>query len=188
MSPTLYIFLVINIILIVILYFVNNFLFKKINYQVFIKLMTAYATVVLALGVGIQIITYNIQKANEKIKIIDLFRNNYIINIIELFMKYPEMEYFYNELVLNKIDKNAKRNITLENQICLIIIIKTIEQINSFNIYKNLGKKDETKKVLINFISQFFKSPIFRNYYYNIYLKNISNTQLNEFINKYISS
>jgi hypothetical protein len=88
---------------------------------------------------------------------------------INIFIGYPTMNYYYNELFNNiELNINQTRNTEMENQISNIILSNIENIINylvSFNYFKlnnkNIADISTTENKLFMILTQFFKSPIF---------------------------
>lgn len=175
-------FLLLNILFYIVLFFINFTYYKNSYYLTYIPASLSLATVILAIGAGFNLISYNIGKKEDEVKLHLSFGEKYINNIINLFINHPEMNYLYEELFYNKITTNAKRNYILENQLCLLIITTTTEQLIVLNLYKKDKSFIFIKDTLIQILKLFFKSPIFRNFYINSYKNYLGNSLVINFM------
>ena len=70
----------------------------------------------------IQVYTYNHQRSSEEIEKYADLSKIFLDDTLDLFIKYPEMNYYYEDLMgIKSIDSHTKRNIVLENQISMLI-------------------------------------------------------------------
>jgi hypothetical protein len=123
----------------------------------------------------IQVLNYNNQKANEEIDRYNGLSKVFLDDILETFMKHPEMNYYYDELVgVKTIDKNTKRNYVLENQISMLIFSKLAK----FAIFaQQTHDKDISKKIenwMGHVADTFMKSPTLKHYWINEYKPKLS--------------
>ena len=168
-SISIYLILFVIILVIIISYFLNGKLHKDHRFTSFINVMIAIGTFILSMGVIVQVFSYQDGKKKFTSNIIDNFVKNFTSSIINLFINHPEMNYFYEEIFLNKDVSYQNRNIVLEGQICVSIFNKIVEELSIIDIYKDHPKVQVTKEVMNKILGVILKSPRVRYYYTNLY-------------------
>lgn len=167
-----FILLLLLFIIFYIFYKINERFYKNTKFKRYIEIVTSIATFILAIGVLFQVITFKQQEHKTIAQNLDNFSKNFINDIIALFIQHPEMNYFYQELFLNKpIPQNIKRNIVLEEQISMVIFSKSLEQIVVINQYDNYKY---IKTTLNKILGNFFKSESFKYYYTHCYKPSVA--------------
>jgi hypothetical protein len=167
-------------------YYLNNYFYNNKKFINYIHILAAIGSLVLGLTFLTAVVSYNTSsRVNSESNII-LIIKDFSEGIINLFMENPEMNYFYDEIFNKKNNFHHKRNITLENQICMNIFAKTVEPISIINIY---GKDEISvapiKNILLRFLNILFQSNKVKNFYLYYYKINIAGPILIDFIEKH---
>jgi hypothetical protein len=136
------------------------------SFKVFLTLVTTVATVVLAIAIIFQIVNYRNAQKEATIKAYSDLSQLFVDDILEIFVQYPSMDYYYNELVgIDRITFNTKRDVTLEHKISMLIFARLAK----FTIVKqeSLDEEHVTKisKWIGHVMDTFMKSEIFRGYW-----------------------
>jgi hypothetical protein len=136
-----------------------------------------------------QIFSYKAEQNKSFKKAIFDFNKDFIQEIVDIFLKYKEMDYLYLEIFNLKIDQeiNKKRNYLLENKICMGILSKLNSQIGVLYLSEEDKSMEEFKETIIKIIKIFFNSPILRYQYVNNYKNKLTGGLFVEFMNKYIN-
>jgi amino acid transporter len=163
--------LFLTIFLFVFFYFLNNKHYKNIKFRSYVGIITAISTLVLAIGVAFQVVSYKIEEDKDTIQSFSSFSKDYVDSIIQMFSEHPEMNYYYEELFNGKIINHNKRNVVLENQLSMRIFAKTVEQIAIIraNTNENIHNSMILKTTVLKILNNFFKSQKFKNYYTHYY-------------------
>jgi predicted PurR-regulated permease PerM len=178
------ILLVLTIFLFIIFYFLNNKHYKNTKFRSYVGIITAISTLVLAIGVLFQVVSYKIEEDKNTVQSFSSFSKDYVDSIIQIFSEHPEMNYYYDELFNGKINNYAKRNIVLENQLSMRIFAKTVEQISviKVNENENISNANLIEETLLKILHIFFKSPTFKNYYIHYYKPQLAGEMMIEFM------
>ena len=166
-----------------IVYFKYN-LHKNNKFMNIWVILTGFGTLFFAYGT---FLTMKINYENSLYKK-DVFNKDILSNIfnkdIELFMKYPEIDYFFAQLNGLNYEKKYIRNKTLEAEMSFLIISNI--SIIIYSIHNNFTDfrviKEKTNKIL----NSYLKSPIFlENYflYKKLYGSDIFNSYMKENFN-----
>jgi hypothetical protein len=162
--------------LVIILYhFWRGTYYRNNKFKILLTLITTVTSIMFSSAIIIQVLNYNNQKANEEIDRYNGLSKVFLDDILETFMKHPEMNYYYDELVgVKTIDKNTKRNYVLENQISMLIFSKLAK----FAIFaQQTHDKDISKKIenwMGHVADTFMKSPTLKHYWINEYKPKLS--------------
>lgn len=178
------ILLVLTIFLFIIFYFLNNKHYKNTKFRSYVGIITAISTLVLAIGVLFQVVSYKIEEDKNTVQSFSSFSKDYVDSIIQIFSEHPEMNYYYDELFNGKINNYSKRNIVLENQISMRIFAKTVEQISviKVNENENMTNANVIQETLLKILHIFFKSPTFKNYYIHYYKPQLAGEMMIKFM------
>ena len=136
------------------------------GFKVFLALVTTVATVILAIAIIFQIINYRNAQKEATIKAYSDLSQIFVDDILQIFVEYPSMDYYYNELVgIEKITFNTRRNITLEHKISMLIFARLAK----FTIVKQESLDEEhvakISKWIGHVMDTYMKSEIFRGYW-----------------------
>ena len=107
-------------------YYLNHKYHKNDKFKNYIQIITAIGTFILALGIISNVALYHDQQTQFRSQIINSFAKDFTSSIISIFIDHPEMNYFYEEIFLNRVKLHQKRNVILEEQICLSIFAKFV--------------------------------------------------------------
>jgi hypothetical protein len=134
----------------------------------------------------VQVLNYHNQKANEEIDRYNSLSKVFLDDTLDIFIKNPEMNYYYNELVgIQEIDKNTKRNYVLENQISMLIFSKLAK----FAIFAQQATDKEVTIKIENWMGHvadtFMKSPTLRYYWINEYKPKLSGPASRAYMEKH---
>jgi len=176
--------LVLTIFLFIIFYFLNNKHYKNTKFRSYVGIITAISTLVLAIGVLFQVVSYKIEEDKNTVQSFSSFSKDYVDSIIQMFSEHPEMNYYYEELFNGKIINHVNRNIVLENQLSMRIFAKTVEQISviKVNENENISNANLIEETLLKILHIFFKSPTFKNYYIHYYKPQLAGEMMIEFM------
>lgn len=181
----IWILLFIIILVLAFFYYLNNYFYNNKIFINYIHILAAIGSLILGLTLLTGVISYNNSIRVTSTSDIILVVRDYSEGIVNLFIDNPEMNYFYEEIFNKKKIFNPKRNITLENQICMNIFNKSVEPISIISIY---GEQDtgvaQIKNTLLKFLSLLFQSSKVKNYYIYYYKKNLAGPILIDFIEK----
>lgn len=184
-SNLIRILLAIILIILFFFYILNNYFFNNKKFLSYIQILAALGSLILGLTLLTGVVGYNTSKKFNSEANIILTIKDFSEGIINLFMENPEMNYFYEEIFYKKKNIQHKRNIILENQICVNIFTKSVEPISIINIY---GEDDVSvapiKETLLKFLSLLFQSTKVKNYYIYYYKSNLAGPLLINFIEK----
>jgi spore germination protein YaaH len=146
-------------------------------------IISAIGSFILAITLLTGVLSYNATQKTLITNDITTFIKNYTEDITNLFIEHPEMNYFYNEVFFNKVDRNAKRNTTLENQICMNIFTKTVEPLSTINLYDQSSLNARLLKELLDkMMTLFLQSPKIKNFYVNYYKKKMAGPLLTKYM------
>ena len=168
-SISIYLILFIIILVMILSFFLNNKLHKDPRYTSYVNVLIAIGTFILSMGVVVQVFSYQDVKKKFTSNIINSFVKNFITSIMNLFINHPEMNYFYEEIFLNKDISYQNRNIVLEGQICVNIFNKIVQELSIVDIYKDDPRVEITKEVMNKILGVILKSHRVRYYYTNLY-------------------
>lgn len=173
------------ILLLVILYFLNNKYYKSNKFKEYIRIIGAIGSFMLATYALIAIITYKQNKNKLTYTNYIEFQKVFTNGIIQLFMDHPEMDYFYEEIFYKKYIKNVNRNFVLENQICIEIFTKCEEPIVMIATY---GEENTDiiiiKETFLKILDLILSSPTVKNCYVNYFKKQFAGPIIIDFIEK----
>ncbi len=181
-----------SIILSIILFIITILHFWKGNYyrnnkfKILLTVITTFTSIMFSSAIIVQVLNYHNQKTNEEIDRYNSLSKVFLDDILDIFMKHPEMNYYYNELVgLKTIDENIKRNYILENQISMLIFSKLAK----FAIFvQDTPDKDTSKKIgnwMGHVSDTFMKSPTLRYYWINEYKPKLSGPASRAYMEKH---
>jgi len=166
-------------------YYLNNYFYSNKKFVNYIHILAAIGSLILGLTLLTGVVSYNNSIKEISVSDIILVVRDYSEGIVNLFIENPEMNYFYEEIFNKKKFLNPKRNITLENQICMNIFNKSVEPISIISIYGDQDKViSQIKNTLLKFLSLLFSSTRVKNYYIYYYKKNLAGPLLTDFIEK----
>ena len=190
MLTSVIITIIISIILFIltILHFWKGNYYRNNKFKILLTLITTFTSIMFSSAVIVQVLNYNNQKANEEIDRYNSLSKVFLDDILDTFMKNPEMNYYYNELVgVNTIDKNTKRNYVLENQISMLIFSKLAK----FAIFaQETHDKDISKKIenwMGHVAETFMKSPTLKYYWINEYKPKLSGPASRTYMEKHFN-
>lgn len=163
-------------------YHLNNKYHKHNKFKNYINIITAVGTFILAIGIISNVITYQDERKKFKSQTINSFAKDFTGSIISIFMEHPEMNYFYEEIFLNRVKLHQKRNVILEEQICLTIFTKFVEQLAIIDIYRDHPESKNINNVLKNYSKKLFKIPRIRSYYTNLFKPNFGGPIMSTFM------
>lgn len=179
-----YFLLILSSFLFVFFYFLNNKHYRNIKFRSYVGIITAISTLVLAIGVVFQVVSYKIEEDKDTIQSFSAFSKDYVDSIIQMFSEHPEMNYYYEELFNGKMINHDNRNMVLENQLSMRIFAKTVEQISIIkaNANENGYNTMILKGTVVKILNNFFKSPKFKNYYIQYYKPQLAGELTIDFI------
>ena len=163
-------------------YYLNHKYHKYDRFKNYIQIIIAVGTFILALGIISNVSLYHDQQKQFKSQIINSFAKDFTGSIISLFMKHPEMNYFYEEIFLNRVKLHQKRNVILEEQICLSIFAKFVEQLAIIDVYQDQPESKNMNNILKNYSKLLFKIPRIRSYYTNLFKPNFGGQIIYKFM------
>ena len=149
--------------------------YKNLKFKTLLTVITTFTSIMFSLVVIVHVLNYNTQRANEEIDRYNNLSKVFLDDILEKFMSYPEMNYYYNDLVgIKLIDENTKRNYILEHQISMLIFSKLAK----FAIFAQQTSDKEVSKKIENWMGHvadtFMKSPTLQKYWIDHYKPNLS--------------
>jgi len=158
---------------------------KKTKFQTFLVYVYTIATIILSLAIIFNILNYNDSKKEENVTNYTNISNNFFDEVIKQFMNDSELNYFYDDLMgIKKIDKNIKRNITKEHQMCMFIFAK----LATFTIYvietNDIKHSVKLNQWVTHVMNTYMKSEIFRNYWIHEYKPKLSGYATREYMAK----
>ena len=188
MLTSVVITIIISIILFIltILHFWKGSYYRNNKFKILLTVITTFTSIMFSSAIIVQVLNYHNQKANEEIDRYNSLSKIFLDDILDIFMKHPEMNYYYNELVgIQKIDKNTKRNYVLENQISMLIFSKLAK----FAIFaQETHDKDISKKIenwMGHVAETFMKSPTLKYYWTNEYKPKLSGPASRTYMEKH---
>ena len=170
------------LLLFIVFYYLNNKYHKFDSFKIYIQIITALSTLILAIGVLFQVLAYRISEDVDTVQSFSAFSTDYFDSIIEIFSEHPQMDYYYDELFNGKKTNAANRNAVLEHQITTRILAKTVEQIAIINTYQDMPTIKLLKDAVIKLLTNFFKSDKFKTYYVNYYKPRLAGPMTIQFI------
>lgn len=153
------------------------------KFTVYIKVLIAILTIY-AIFIAFQF--HNDEVINHEITSYDKLSSSFYDDVVELFIKHPEMNYYYKELMNLPMHNNThvKRNILLENKISMLIFSK-LSNIVQYIIKSKSETTVNTLNLLecktLNILNIYFKSKIFRDNW-KIYKERIACDVFKQFI------
>lgn len=174
-SVSIVIAIAIFLFIIIIYHFWKGSYYRNNKFKILLTVITTFTSLMFSSAVIVQVLNYNNQKANEEIDRYNSLSKVFLDDILDIFMKNPEMNYYYNELIgVKMIDNNTKRNYVLENQISMLIFSKLAK----FAIFaQETHDKDISKKIenwMGHVADTFMKSPTLKHYWINEYKPKLS--------------
>lgn len=165
------------------LYHINHRFYNSKKFTSYINVIMSVSTLILAIGVLFQVITYQIQQYKNTVQSYTDYSKDFTSYIIEMFRQTPEMNYYYEELFYNKpIPPGQQRNYILEQQITINIFTKTVEPIALIKEFPNNKDVKVIKDNFIKILGNFFQSKSFTNYYINYFKPSIAGPVVIEFM------
>jgi len=170
------------IILLSVFYWRSN-LHTSVKFTVYIKVLIAILTLY-AIFIAFQF--HNDQVIQDETVSFEKLSSSFYDDVVELFIKHPEMNYYYKELMNLPTHNNrpVKRNILLENKISMLIFSK-LSNIVQYTIKSESESTVNTLNLLecktLNILNIYFKSKIFRDNW-KIYKERIACDAFKEFI------
>lgn len=162
---------ILSFFIIITLHYFKNKYYKSIKFQQYGPYLNGIAATVICFGIIFQVASYFEQKIEDKIQLYSDLNHSFLQPILDLFIQYPEMGYYYNELFgIKKMNKNVKRNILLENQINTVIFSKIAIPAVYIELSQDKNMVRLTDKGFIKILNTFMESQIFVEYY-KIYFK-----------------
>ena len=153
----------------------NHKYYKTIKFQTYTSYLTAIATAFICFGIIFQVSTYFQQRIQDKITIYTNLNESFLQPIFDLFMQYPEMNYYYNDLFgIEKINSNVKRNQTLELQISMVIFSTIAVPAVYIELSSDKDMVSLSKKGLVKILKTFMKCKLFVYYYVTYFKPNIA--------------
>lgn len=148
--------------------------YKNQKFKIFLTLVSTIASLLFTSAVIIQISAYNTQRSNEEIEHYNSLSKIYLDDTLDFFMKYPEMNYYYEDLMgIKPIDNNTKRNLILENQISMLIFSR-LAKFAVFTQQKDTEVSAKIENWLGHITKTFMKSKTLRHYWINEYKPKLS--------------
>ena len=179
-------FIILGIFVIISLHYWNNKYYKSIQFQIFGPYINGIAASLICFGIIFQVSSYLQQAIEDKIKVYSELNQSFLQPILDLFLQYPEMNYYYNDLFgLQKMSPNVKRNITLENQISMVIFAKIAIPAVYIELSEDKDMVDLTNKGLKKILDTFMKCKIFVEYYTTYFKPKIAGPVVVEYIEKH---
>jgi hypothetical protein len=164
----------------------QNKYYKSIKFQTFGPYISGLATVFICFGIIFQVSSYFQQRIEDKIKVYSELNQSFLQPILDLFLQHPEMNYYYNDLFgIQKMSPNVKRNITLENQISMVIFAKIAIPAVYIELSEDKDMVELTNKGLKKILDTFMKCQIFVEYYKTYFKPKIAGPVVVEYIEKY---
>lgn len=170
------------ILLFSLIYWQSN-LHTSLKFKTYIKVLIAILTIY-AIFIAFQF--HHDEVINDEIASYEKLSTSFYDDVVELFIKHPEINYYYKELMNlpTNNDTHVKRNILLENKISMLIFSK-LSEITQY-LVKTRGESEvNTLNLLecktVNILNLYFKSKIFRDNW-KIYKEHIACDILKQFI------
>jgi hypothetical protein len=165
-------------------YWTHNY-HSKSKFQTFLIYIYTIATIILSLAIIFSILNYNDTKKEENVTNYTNISNKFFTEVIKQFMDTDDIDYFYDEIMdIKKIDKNTKRNITKEHQICMFIFSK----LAIFLIYvletNDIKHSEKLNQWITHVMNTYMKSEIFRNYWIYEYKPKLSGYATRQYMAK----
>jgi hypothetical protein len=188
MLTSIIITIVISIIffILTIIHFWKGNYYRNNKFKILLTVITTFTSIMFSSAIIVQVLNYHNQKANEEIDRYNSLSKVFLDDTLDIFIKNPEMNYYYNELVgIQEIDKNTKRNYVLENQISMLIFSKLAK----FAIFAQQATDKEVTIKIENWMGHvadtFMKSPTLRYYWINEYKPKLSGPASRAYMEKH---
>ena len=182
----IFLYVIIFILALFIGFWYSNY-YKNIKFQVFLRFLSAIAIIFAILAIVIQGLNFEESLKERNTNFFSNLTKSFIHDILELFMKYPEMNYYYNDLMgYKRINLNTNRNLTQENQISMLIYAKLASIAYFVEIY---GENDLTNGIISrtnNIMKTFLESPTFKSYWEE-YDKKLAGNPVRKYLKKYFN-
>ena len=177
---SLVILTVVIVILFIVFEFWNNVVLLKNalshdKFKIILTIISTIASVVFGSAVVLQVVNFSNQRKIEEIDAYTNISKILLDDILEVFLKHPDMYYFYEELFqINKINNNTTRNFIKEHLISMLIFSKCAK----FAIHQQESTNEEAKLKVQKWVGHIFdtmmKSDILREYWINEYKPKLS--------------
>jgi len=160
--------LIVLALLIVTFYFSS--LHKSLKFKVGLQLLTAFAITFFILAIVFNLQFHKDHQKNFQINYFDELIMKFLDDNLKIFILFPQVNYFYEQLIGTNYKTPQNRNKTLENQISMLIYSRGASVIYYIMRNKNTNEYKKSIKVIeerFNQIMQsFLKSPIFKENWY----------------------
>jgi hypothetical protein len=152
-----------------ILFYWKTSIYKNEKFKTFFSSLSAIAVIFTVLAITIQSFSYiETLNANNTTAYNNL-SSDFFVEVFNMFLSNPDMKYFYEDLLdIKNIDENTKnRNVIKEQQMTMLIFHRSIPVMfyiinNNFDNYRTNSLVSRFNHVMYTF----FKSKIFRQYWY----------------------
>lgn len=179
-------FIILGIFMLISLHYWNHKYYKTLKFQTFGPYISGVATVLICFGIIFQITSYFQQAIEDKIKVYSELNQSFLQPILDIFLQYPEMDYYYNDLFgIQKMSPNVKRNINLENQISMVIFAKIAIPAVYIELSEDKDMVKLTNKGLKKILDTFMKSKIFVEYYKTYFKPKIAGPVVVEYLEEH---
>ena len=175
--------LAISVIILLSVFYWQSNLHTNLKFKTYVKVLIAILTLY-AIFIAFQF--HNDYAINNEITSYDKLSSSFYDDVLNIFIKYPEMNYYYKELMNLPMHNNThiKGNIVLENKISMLIFSKLSNVVQ----YIIKSKSESTVNTLnllecktLNVLNIYFNSKIFRDNW-KIYKERIACDAFKQFI------
>ena len=149
--------------------------YKNLKFMTLLTVLTTLTSIIFVSAAFFQVVSYYTTKANEEIDHYNALSKAFLDDTLELFIDHPEMNYYYQDLMGKKlIDKNTKRNYSLEHQISMLIF----SRLAKFAIFAQQTHdktiSDKIQNWLGHVFNTFIQSPTLQSYWIHEYKPKLS--------------
>jgi hypothetical protein len=148
---------------------------KNNKFRTLLTVITTLVSITFVSGVFFQILAYNKQKANEQIDRYNQLSKTFLDDIMYIFIRHPEIDYYYNDLMGKKlIDENTKRNYAIEHKISMLIFSKMAKFAIVSQQTNDTDVTDKMQGWMGHVFNTFIQSPTLQHYWINEYKPKLS--------------
>ena len=170
-------------------FYLSSDLHKHAKFNGYLQFLGAFAIIFTIIALIIQTSSNREKVTADSISFYSNLKKEFVEEHFKLFMQYPQLNYYYNELMGIKYNLPSNRNYILENQITMVIFARlstVLYFINENKQYEIVTKKslDDLENKVVEMMSLYFKSTIFQEnwkFYYNT----IAGDNVINFVKKY---
>jgi hypothetical protein len=178
--PYFVLFVVLSIITFIIYQFWSNVILVKNkisqeNFKIILAIISTIASVVFGSAVVLQVLNFANQKKMEEIEYYSKLSKEFFDELLLIFLKNPDMNYYYEDLFqIKKIDSETRRNYIKEHMISMLIFSKCAKYAIYIYGTSNQESKQKVQKWLGHIFDTMMKSEILRQYWIDEYKPKLS--------------